>query len=99
MTLRAALPRSLTALALAATALAGGAWSSAHAADPFTLVGIPEVEKMLSEPDVAVIDANPKDVYEKNHLPGAKHYRSAPFAQVLPADRKTRLVFYCASPT
>ncbi len=84
-------------LALAAAAVLGCAGS--RAGDPFALVGIPEVERMLSEPGVAVIDANPRDVFERNHLPGAKHYKSAPFAEVLPADKATRLVFYCASPS
>lgn len=101
MSLRATL-RPLTAVALllalaAAAAVLGCA--GAHAKEPFAFVGIPEVERMLSEPDVAVIDANPKEVFARNHLPGAKHYRSAPLAEVLPADKKTRLVFYCASPS
>jgi hypothetical protein len=96
-----ATPRSFAAaallLALAAAPVLGCAGN--HAGDPFALVGIPEVERMLSEAGVVVIDANPKDVFEKNHLPGAKHYKSAPFAEVLPADKTTRLVFYCASPS
>ena len=85
----------LAALAAAATL----ACAASRSRDPFQLVGVDEVQKMLSEPDVAVIDANPKDVFEKNHLPGARHYRSAPLAEVLPADKSMRLVFYCASPS
>jgi hypothetical protein len=73
--------------------------ASGQAGEPFKLVDMPEVERMLSQPDVAVIDANTKQTFEKNHLPGARHYKSAPFAEVLPADKTKRLVFYCASPS
>jgi hypothetical protein len=95
-----AAPRLLFAVALllALAAVVAPACAASRAHEPFTLVGMDEVQRMLSEPDVVVIDANPKDVFVKNHLPGARHYRSAPFAQVLPADKSKRLVFYCASP-
>jgi rhodanese-like protein len=84
-------------LVLAAAAALGCA---AHrGTDPFSMVGMDEVQRMLSEPDVVVIDANTRDTFVKNHLPGARYYKSAPFAQVLPADKSTRLVFYCASPS
>ncbi len=66
--------------------------------EPFTLVGMDEVERMLSQPDVAIVDANTRETFVKNHLPGARYYKSAPFEQVLPADRSTRIVFYCANP-
>jgi 3-mercaptopyruvate sulfurtransferase SseA len=84
-------------LALAATASVACAANRTH--EPFALVGVDEVQRMLSQPDVVVVDANPKDVFDKNHLPGARYYKSAPFAEVLPADKTTRLVFYCASPS
>lgn len=100
MPLRAPLrPFATFALLALAAAPALGCAGNRSAGDPFALVGIPEVERMLSEPEVAVIDANPKDVFQRNHLPGAKHYKSAPFAEVLPAGKTTRLVFYCASPS
>jgi hypothetical protein len=84
-------------LVLAAAALASCA--SAKEGQPFALVGIDEVERMMREPDVAVIDANTRDTFEKHRLPGATHYKSALFAEVLPRDKEKRLVFYCASPS
>jgi Rhodanese-like domain len=84
-------------VALAAAAML--ACAANRSRDPYSLVGVDEVQKMLSAPDVAVIDANSKETFEKNHLPGARYYKSAPFAEVLPADKSTRLVFYCASPS
>lgn len=90
---------AVAVLLLVAGAAAVLGCASSHAGEPFRLVGIPEVEQMLSQPDVAVIDANTKQTFEKNHLPGARHYKSAPFAEVLPADKTKRLVFYCASPS
>lgn len=67
-------------------------------ADPFQMVSLDEVERMLSAPDVAVYDANQRDVYEKHHLPGARFVDRGFGASALPADKATRLVFYCAGP-
>jgi rhodanese-related sulfurtransferase len=88
--------RSVVAAAgalLAVFALAGG-----NQAEPFALVAMDEVERMVGKPDVFIVDANPEDVFRKNHLPGAQWYRSKPFAQLLPAQKDQRLVFYCANP-
>lgn len=85
----------LAAVALALLACAG----SSSAKDPFALVSLDEVHKMLGEPDVSVIDANTRQTFEEHHLPGARHYKAAPFAEVLPPDKERRLVFYCASPS
>jgi rhodanese-related sulfurtransferase len=67
--------------------------------EPFTLVTVDQVEQMLARPDVFVVDANPEDVFRKNHLPGARWWRSAPLAQLLPTQKDQALVFYCASPS
>ncbi len=54
---------------------------------------------MLGRSDSRVYDANPRDVYEKHHLPGAVFIgHEKDLAQYLPADKSTRLVFYCAGP-
>jgi len=90
---------AVRALLVAAVAAAAAvAYVRGDAREPFALVGMSEVEHMLSQPGVAIIDANTKQTFEKNHLPGAKFYGAAPLAQLLPADKATRLVFYCASP-
>lgn len=66
--------------------------------EPFTTISMDEVQGMIGKPDVLVVDANPLDVFVKGHVPGARWWRSAPLAQLLPADKGRRLVFYCASP-
>jgi len=81
----------LSALAVATPALA-------LAAEPFQLATMDEVERMLSAKDVAVYDANPPEVFAKNHLPGARFVGPDFGAKTLPSDRATRLVFYCANP-
>jgi hypothetical protein len=90
------LARAASLLALAAAPFL--ACAANRSGEPFTLVGMDEVERMLSQPDVAIVDANTRETFLKNHLPGARYYKSAPFEQVLPADKSTRIVFYCASP-
>lgn len=51
------------------------------------------------EPTLHIFDANPHEMYEQRHVPGA---RWVPYhgvtAEVLPKDRSALLVFYCANP-
>lgn len=78
---------------VAVTALAGQ-----NRGEPFSIVSLDEVERMLGQPGVVVVDANPQDVFKKNRVPGARWWRSKPLAQLLPAEKDRPLVFYCASP-
>jgi rhodanese-related sulfurtransferase len=57
-----------------------------------------EVEKLLGAPGVAIFDANNPDLWAKHHLPGAVHITGKDLRSLLPADRRTRLVFYCTNP-
>jgi rhodanese-related sulfurtransferase len=86
------------AVAAAAALVAVAALAGERQGEPFTLLSMDQVERMVGKPDVAIVDANPEEVFRKNHLPGARWYRSAPFAQVLPARKDVPVVFYCASP-
>lgn len=100
MSTRAALrPFVAIALLLVLAAVAALACATTRGRDPFAMVSMDEVQRMMAEPDVALIDANTPDTFEKNHLPGARYYKAAPFAEVLPAEKSKRLVFYCASPS
>ena len=84
----------VAAAALAATVACAGDGRG----EPFAIVSANDVERMIGRPDVFVVDANPHDVFLKGHVPGARWWRSAPLAQLLPADKDRRVVFYCASP-
>ncbi len=75
------------------------ALASARKAEPVGRLSVDDVERMLGAPDVFVVDANPEDVFRKHHVPGARWWRSVPLAQLLPADKDRRLVFYCAAPS
>lgn len=87
------------ALAVAAGALVGvRTRADDEAKQPFRLLSVDQVERMIGRPDVLVVDANPEDVYRKHHVPGARWWRSRPLAQLLPADKGRPVVFYCASP-
>jgi rhodanese-related sulfurtransferase len=85
-------------VATAAALLALAAHAGEKQGEPFSLVSVDDVEKMVGMPDVFIVDANPEDVFRKNHVPGARWWRAKPLAQLLPADKDRRLVFYCASP-
>jgi rhodanese-related sulfurtransferase len=90
--------RIRTTLAVAAAIVAVVA-CAADKKEPFGMLSMDDVEKMLGQPNVLVVDANNDDVYRKNHLPGAVWWKTAPLAQLLPPDRARTLVFYCASPS
>jgi rhodanese-related sulfurtransferase len=83
----------------AAALVALAACAHRSGADPFTLVSIEETERMLTQPGVVVIDANTEDTFRKHRLPGAVFWKSAPLAQLLPAEKDRAVLFYCASPS
>ena len=67
-------------------------------ADDFKTLSVDDVQKMLGQPDVKVYDANPPDLWQKHHLPGATFIGEKKLASVLPQDRSTKVIFYCAGP-
>jgi rhodanese-related sulfurtransferase len=81
-------------LALAAVALAPAA---ARGDDP-PQISVDDVEKLLAQPGVTIYDVNPPDLWEKHHLPGSIFIGQKKLATLLPADKGTKLVFYCAGP-
>jgi len=89
--------RSLTALGLTALALLLTA-SPARAGgqEPFGLMTAAELKQVLGAPDVRVFDANSASVFQKGHVPGARLVDYDGFtAGELPADKATRVIFYC----
>lgn len=72
---------------------------AAHEAQPFKELTIEQLEqKLAGTPKPMVIDANPREVFDKRHVPGAIWMS---FDEVtedkLPKDKSTPLVFYCAN--
>ncbi len=85
----------LLVLALVLAVRAGA--SPAHGDEGFGLMTAGELAKILGQKDVAVFDANSAETFAKGHVPGAtflEEYRKFP-ASVLPADKATRVIFYC----
>jgi rhodanese-related sulfurtransferase len=80
-------------LALAALALA----PPARAAELPTLT-VDEVEKLLGQPGVRVFDVNVPELWAEHHVPGATFIGGQELATLLPADKETKLVFYCSGP-
>ncbi|MGZ3418069.1 MAG: rhodanese-like domain-containing protein [Polyangiales bacterium] len=67
---------------------------------PFAELTIDQVEqKLAGTPKPVVLDANPREVYEKRHLPGAIWVpEDGSVASVVPKDKSASLIFYCANP-
>jgi rhodanese-related sulfurtransferase len=91
--------RSLRALVVSAALVALAACSHRTGAEPFATVSLDEAERMLAQPGAVVIDANTAETFRRHHLPGARFWKAAPLAQLLPAEKDRPVVFYCASPS
>jgi hypothetical protein len=67
---------------------------------PFGEMTVEEVDQRLAKNDgrTFVFDANPQEVFEKRHVPGAVFVPDEGVtASLLPADKTATLVFYCAN--
>ncbi|MFO0582271.1 MAG: rhodanese-like domain-containing protein [Anaeromyxobacter sp.] len=81
-------------LALSLAGLLVGAGLARAESDPFGSLSIDEVEALVGKPDAKIFDVNGPEVYAKGHVPGAIWSELDPTSK-LPADKATRLVFYC----
>jgi rhodanese-related sulfurtransferase len=83
-------------LALAALVVAAPGRPRAAADEPFGMLSVEEVSGLLGSKGVAVLDANPPDLFARAHVPGARllSYKDVS-PQTLPSDKGTTLIFYC----
>ena len=89
-------------LPLAAQACPGGGDDEQSASAPgYGEVGLDEVARLVDSRGATIVDANRDDRYAQGHIPGALHVRrddkGALAGDPLPADKATKLVFYCYS--
>lgn len=91
------MPSLRTTLGLAALACALGlAPGRAAAGEPFTLLSVADLARDMGAKDLKVFDANSPSTYAKGHIPGAVNVDYEDLtAGELPADKATRVVFYC----
>lgn len=85
---------------IALSALAGTACSRSKEDANLKSLTVEEVSTRLAANDgkTFVYDNNPKDRYDKSHVPGAKWVDfKAVTAADLPADKTATLIFYCAN--
>jgi rhodanese-related sulfurtransferase len=86
-------------LFLAAASIAAAAMPApASASDPFQTATMEQVQGWIAARDVVVYDVNDAEVYEKNHLPGARFLSGKAWTKTLPESKAARLVFYCSNP-
>jgi rhodanese-related sulfurtransferase len=89
--------RILRTLAVAAVLLAGSRLM-ADENEGFSSLTVDQVEAHLAKGDASVFDNNPKDMWQKGHVPGAKwvDFKNVQ-ATDLPKDKDRTLIFYCAN--
>jgi 3-mercaptopyruvate sulfurtransferase SseA len=71
---------------------------SGKASEPFQTATMDQVSAWITARDAIVYDVNPDEVYEKNHLPGARFLTGKGWTSTLPDAKAARLVFYCSNP-
>lgn len=75
--------------------------ASAPAEEPdrFGELTVDQVQKLVESKQAAIFDNNSEERWKQSHVPTAKWLAfNEVKASVLPADKATTLVFYCASP-
>lgn len=97
---------SISAFACTRNEPSGGSKSAAPSdsaktaeAQPFKELSISDVEQKLAAAQKPyVYDANPREVYDKHHVPGATWIQfDQVVASMFPADKNAQLIFYCAN--
>jgi rhodanese-related sulfurtransferase len=87
---------------LVSLAAAGALFALARPAsadnDPFGSLTVDQVSDLVAKKDASVYDNNPREMYEKGHVPSAKwvDFKNVT-ASDLPQDKDRNLVFYCAN--
>jgi rhodanese-related sulfurtransferase len=88
----------LVSLAAAGALLALAGPASAADKDPFGSLTPDQVSDLIAKKEASVYDNNPREMYEKGHVPSAKwvDFKDVT-ASDLPQDKDRTLVFYCAN--
>ncbi|MFL5311112.1 MAG: rhodanese-like domain-containing protein [Myxococcales bacterium] len=88
--------RICTTLALAA--LLCGAAARADEKEGLASLTVDQVAEHVAKGDASIFDNNPKDMWQKGHVPTAKwvDFKNVQ-ASDLPKDKDRMLVFYCAN--
>jgi len=88
--------RICTTLALAALLFGAAAWAGEK--EEFGSLTVDQVAEHVAKGDASIFDNNPKDMWQKGHVPTAKwvDFKNVQ-ASDLPKDKDRMLVFYCAN--
>ncbi len=88
--------RICTTVALAAFLF--GAAARAEEKEEFGRLTVDQVAEHVAKGDASIFDNNPKDMWQKGHVPTAKwvDFKNVQ-ASDLPKDKDRTLVFYCAN--
>ncbi len=71
--------------------------AGALAAEPYKEATLDQVQAWVAAKSAIVYDVNGDDLWEKHHVPGARHLTGKDWKSTLPADKGALLVFYCSN--
>ena len=88
--------RICTTLALAALLCGASAWAKDK--EELSSLTVDQVAEHVAKGDASIFDNNPKDMWQKGHVPTAKwvDFKDVQ-ASDLPKDKDRTLIFYCAN--
>src|SRR5262245_49450376 len=87
-------------LATLLAALALASFAAVASAGEFADISVPQLKAALATGKVTLLDANGSETFAKGHIPTAIDFKANEdkLAALLPRDKKTLVVAYCANP-
>ncbi|WP_286341489.1 rhodanese-like domain-containing protein [Ferrimonas sp. YFM] len=87
-------------LLMAAPVLAGGA-DEIRPADEYRMelnyISMQEAELLVGKKDVYFFDVNTLELWAQGFIPGAVHFFTENWKELLPKDKNAQMIFYCAN--
>ena len=64
-------------------------------AEGIEILSSSQVFNEINKKEVQIFDVNPIGIFEKGHIPSAKHIEFSKVVESLPKDKNLKLIFYC----
>ncbi|WOT05511.1 rhodanese-like domain-containing protein [Shewanella youngdeokensis] len=91
---------TITLLASAANCVAGGGSEmgpAPHYDQPLNTISLREVDSLLGQEGVYFFDVNTLELWAQGFIPGAVYFNVKDWKKLLPKDKASQMIFYCAN--
>ncbi|KPZ69229.1 MULTISPECIES: rhodanese-like domain-containing protein [Shewanella] len=81
-----------------ANAGSGGDFGPAHQYEhTLQTISLAQGEALLEQPEVLFFDVNTLELWGEGYIPGATYFNVSNWKELLPENKQTYMVFYCAN--